>query len=338
MRSSAVAAALKLVAAAGHNPIGLLDRVGLTTADIGDGDGWVTLRHVAALYEAGAQLLKDEAFGLHVGLAEDLREIGVLSYVVLNSSTVGAALRNLERYVRVFAQRVEIRLDARRALARLTFGIDDPDVWPRRQFVEDVLAFGCKLMCALTGTVWWPAQVHFEHPAPADLATHQAVFGSAPRFDQPTNTLLFDRAWLEQPVPRADRRLLRIVEEHVRAMLEACPTEDDLVAVLRDQIARSVCGGPPSRSTVARQLAMSERTLQRRLAERGLGFKQLVEITRRELAVRYVADAGTELTEVAFLLGYSELSAFDRAFRRWTGFSPLEYRRRGRPATQVPQA
>ncbi len=337
MRSSAVAAALRLVADAGHDPTRLLDRVGLTAADIGDGEGWLTLRHVAALYEAGAQLLGDEAFGLHVGLAEDLREIGVLSYVVLNSSTVGAALRNLERYVQVFAQGVEIRLDARQALARLTFGIDDADVWPRRQFVEDALAYGRKLMCALTGTVWWPTAVHFEHPAPADAATHQTVFGPALQFDQATNALLFDRAWLEPAVPRADRRLLEIVEGHVRAMLAARPTGDDLVGVLRDQIARSVCGGPPSRSAVARQLAMSERTLQRRLAERGLGFKQLVELTRRELAVRYVADAGTELTEVAFLLGYSELSAFDRAFRRWTGLSPLEYRRRGRSVPDVTQ-
>jgi AraC-like DNA-binding protein len=336
MRASAVAAALRLVGDAGHDPTSLLDRVGLTPADVRDGDEWLTLRHVAALYEAGAQLLSDEAFGLHVGLAEDLRELGVLSYVVLNSSTVGAALRNLERYFRVFAQGVEVRLDARQTLARLTFGVDDPQVWPRRQFVEDALAYGCKLLSALSDAAWWPTAVHFEHPAPADRSTHQAVFGRALLFDQPTNALLFDRAWLEHAVPRADRRLLEVVEEHVRAMLAAQPTEDDLVRLLRDQIARSVCDGPPSRSNMARQLAMSERTLQRRLAERGFGFKQLVEITRRELAVRYVKDPGTELTEVAFLLGYSELSAFDRAFRRWTGLSPLEYRRRGRAASDVP--
>jgi len=102
----------------------------------------------------------------------------------------------------------------------------------------------------------------------------------------------------------------------------------DWLEQVRRTIASSVCDGQPRIGGVARRLGLSVRTLQRRLGERGVAFRAVVEDVRRELAVRYIADRRTPLTDVAFLVGYSELSAFGRAFRRWTGSSPLAMRRR----------
>ena len=115
------------------------------------------------------------------------------------------------------------------------------------------------------------------------------------------------------------------------------PREDSLLASVRRATAETMRAGDLKLARVAKQMAMSARTLQRQLKERGVDFKQLTDATRRRFAVNYLKDQKNTLTEVAFLLGYSELSAFNRAFKRWTGSTPLDYRRRVRTAVQSQQ-
>jgi AraC-like DNA-binding protein len=140
--------------------------------------------------------------------------------------------------------------------------------------------------------------------------------------------LVFAASDLERQVPGADRGLLPIVERHLAASLPPRGEGDAWLEGLRDEISRRICDGQPTIFSLAKRLGLGVRTLQRRLDERGLVFKTLVEEIRRDLALRYLGDEGPSLTEVAFLLGYSEVSAFNRAFRRWTGGTPLSHRKR----------
>jgi AraC-like DNA-binding protein len=159
------------------------------------------------------------------------------------------------------------------------------------------------------------------------------------RFDAPVSVAIeLDAADLEHPVPQADRRLLPIVQRHLEERLaSARDDEEDWLTSVRERIALEVCDGPPSIETVAARLALGVRTLQRRLGERGIVFKRMVDDVRRDLALRYLADGKSDLTEIAFLVGYSELSAFDRAFRRWTGSTPKQYQRQLRdPGSAAP--
>ena len=128
-------------------------------------------------------------------------------------------------------------------------------------------------------------------------------------------------------MPDADPWLLPIVEGHLRQQMDR-PAEAGWPQAVRDLITRSMSDGQATVRAVSRRLGLSVRTFQRQLAAHGLVFKQLVDDVRRELALRYLGDATATLTDIALLLGYSELSAFDRAFRRWMGVSPLEHRRR----------
>jgi AraC-like DNA-binding protein len=128
-------------------------------------------------------------------------------------------------------------------------------------------------------------------------------------------------------VPAADPRLYRILKEHAERVLNEMPRESNLLASVRRAIAESMRDGAPKLTRVAKKIAMGPRTLQRRLKESGADFKQLMNDTRRRFALNYLKDRKNTLTEVAFLLGYSELSAFNRAFKRWTGSTPMEYRR-----------
>jgi AraC-like DNA-binding protein len=138
--------------------------------------------------------------------------------------------------------------------------------------------------------------------------------------------LEFDPRDLERPGPGADRSLLPIVEQHLDKLLES-RSGAGLVQDVRTVLAEMLCDGSPNVRSVARRLGMSVRTLQRRLEEHEVVFRDLVQGVRRELADRYLAERDANLTEVAFLLGYSELSSFDRAFRRWTGSTPVARRR-----------
>jgi AraC-like DNA-binding protein len=175
---------------------------------------------------------------------------------------------------------------------------------------------------------WMPVEVHFEHAAPRDVAELERVFGRTLHFQQATNGLVLRRELLDRIVRGADSRLYPILEQHIRNMLRQLPPADDFMLSVRHEVAKSLAVGNAHVDYLARQLGLGSRTLQRRLNEYGASYRSVLEDVRRELALRYLAESDISVTEVAFLLGYHDTSAFIRAFRRWTGVSPLAHRRR----------
>jgi AraC-like DNA-binding protein len=277
--------------------------------------------------DAGARELGDECLGLHLGTRVDFGVFGMLTYAVFNAPTVVTALRNFERYARSHFRGPRIALDITGNAARLAFLVDVPDGTPRRQHAELSAVIGLRIMRRLIRPEWRPRRILFAHDRPPDVAEHERILGAPVEFRHPAHmAFVFDAADLARPVPGADRRLLPIIERHLEELV-AAPESTDWLDDVRRAVAGSICDGRLRIASVARLLGLSVRTLQRRLGERGVVFKTLVEDVRRDLAVRYVTDRRTPLTDVAFLVGYSELSAFGRAFRRWTGTSPLAMRR-----------
>jgi AraC-like DNA-binding protein len=179
----------------------------------------------------------------------------------------------------------------------------------------------------MAGSGWAPVEVEFEHPAPAQAAEHARVFGAPVSFGRTTNAFVVEHEFCGRQVPAADERLYPILREYLDRALAEVPPEDSLLTSVRRAIGESMRHGDPTLTQVARSIAAGPRTLRRRLKEYGVDFKGLVDDTRRRLSLRYLQDQNHTLTEVAYLLGYSEVSAFNRAFKRWTGSTPAEYRR-----------
>jgi AraC-like DNA-binding protein len=148
------------------------------------------------------------------------------------------------------------------------------------------------------------------------------------QFGCATNALVIELSFAERAVPAADQKLYLIMKQYLDQVLSELPQEDSLFAAIRKTVAESLRDGRPELARVAKKLAIGPRTLQRRLKEYGFDFKKLVEDSRQRFAVTYLKDRKNSLTEIAFLLGYSELSAFNRAFKRWTGTTPLDYQRK----------
>ena len=317
---------LETVTAAGKSPDPILAALGLDRVVLDNPEAFVPSAIFARLLEEAARQTGDDVFGLHFGERFDPKNIGPLAYVVINSPTILAGIENGARYFKVHNQDVTTSLEVagERVYIRYRFtdlGLDSP-----RQHNEYSMAVMLNTARLVAGSDWTPREVHFAHHSPTQVQEHSRIFRAPVLFGCPTNALVVEREFLDRHVPAADKRLYRILQRYLEHVLADVPREDKLLAAVRKTIAEAMREGEPTLKRVAKKLALSQRTLERRLKERGPGFKKLMGDTRRRFAINYLKDRDHTLTQIAFLLGYSEVSAFNRAFKRWTGATPLKYR------------
>jgi len=181
-------------------------------------------------------------------------------------------------------------------------------------------------MCRVNfGHAFRPQRVAFRHPPPADASLYEFTFGCPVAFAADANRLLIGAAEADHPLPTGNRDVAA-AHDVILVQRLARLNKANVVARFRASLLERMTLGEFSEEDIARDLHMSRRSLQRRLAEADASYLTLVDDTRRDMALRYMRDRGKTATDIAFLLGYSQQSAFTRAFRRWTGMSPSEYR------------
>ena len=339
LRAGLVTAVLQFVAGSGGDPARVRAAAGLREGDLLDPDRMVEIDRLAAVLAAAGDEMRDPAFGLHLGANFDLEGLGLLTYAVLNASTVEIGLNNLVRYLGTLIEGAKAELSTRSRVASLRVVVDGADPTAFRHLHEGGLLLVLRMLRRLVGAAAWrPLAIALVHGAPADTREHRRRYGVEPRFGQRANEIRFDAALLARAVAGTDRSLLPVVEHRLQEVLAAEPGDEPWLARLRVEIASRLCDGHPTLPDVAPEIGLGTRTLQRLLAERGLVYRDLVQDARRRLALEYLERSNTDLTEIAFLLGYSELAAFAHAFQRWMGTSPGAHRRarrrslRGAPA------
>jgi AraC-like DNA-binding protein len=309
------------LAAAGADAGQVRARAGLSEEDLRDPAKRLPREIIIGLWQAAEAVTGDPAFGLHV--AEKLRPgmFDVIEYLARSSHTLGEATRRAQRYVRLFDDVAELRVEERSEqvalIPRLTHGERMPD-----GVAECVLATILVFARQTTGLALVPAEVSFAHAAPRNVSEHLRIFGVAPRFAAPENELVCTRAQLELGLVTADPHLSAILDRHAQELLRRVPTVDQLPERVRGLLAQELRGGDPSAERIASRLGMSARTLRRRLDEQGSGLSSLLDALRKDLALRYLDEARLTLSEIAFELGFADERAFRRAFKRWTGRTP----------------
>jgi AraC-like DNA-binding protein len=318
---------LDAITAAGGNPDEILRTLGLERSVFTKREAFIRSSLFARLLEEAARVTGDDCFGLHFGERYNPKNIGPLTYVILNAPTFVAALEDAGRYLHIHNQAAKLSFTIEGEQAYLRFLLPELEIESLRQHTEFSLAVALNTLRIMAGSDWTPQEVQFTHAAPTQTSEHLRVFGAPVLFGCTCNAFVIEREFVERQVPAADPRLYQILKRYLDRVLSEMPREDDLLSSIRRAIAETMREGDPSLSRVAKKVAMSPRTLQRRLQEYEMDFKKLVDDTRRRFALNYLKDRKHTLTEIAFLLGYSELSAFNRAFRRWTGSTPLHYRR-----------
>jgi AraC-like DNA-binding protein len=333
MISLAAAAGLTgAIRASGGDPARIARTVALDPALFTRLDGSIPCSDFARLLDEAARATGDDCFGLHFGERYQPKQIGALAYVVLNSPSIRSGFENAVRYLRVHNEAAVTSLDVEPARAYLRFALRGVPVEIARQQSEYALVVTLNTIRLMAGSRWAPLEVQFAHPAPREPAEHLRVFGCPVSFGSRTNALVVEPQFLDRQVPAADEGLYPILRKYLDRILKEMPHDDRALADVRRAIGESMREGEPKLAAVARRIGSSPRTLQRRLGELGVDFKSLVDDTRRRFSLKYLEDRANTPTEIAYLLGYSEVSAFNRAFKRWTGSSPVKYRRPKRRA------
>ncbi len=325
-----VAALLAYVRSRGVDLTARLAEIGLRGVDLSQPETRIESTVNDALWSLAASALKDEDLGLRFAQRLDLDGFHVVGHLAASSATVGQALERVVRFSRLLhdAGRTEVERnhDGQVLLFPGCRGLPTP---PPRQVAEFNTASAVVLLRFVTGEPRWaPRAVQFQHLAPRAVATHRQVLGVAPRFGAAEDVVVLDEADLLRPVRvSAASRLGQYLEAYAQTLVERLPASaDDLRGQVLRAIVSGLSAGGVTVTEVAARLAMTPRTLQRRLAERGDAFSALVEEARRGAAQHYLRNPSLPLGEISFLLGFHDPSTFHKAFRRWTGHSPGAWR------------
>jgi AraC-like DNA-binding protein len=319
-------AMLKAAARCGVDGDALLDELGIEKSLLDDPDARLPEQAVQALWGRAYAASADPDLALHAAEILPIGAYRVIDFMAWNAPTIGQAFAEVSRYFAIISTAVKLPVMESPATMDLTIEPADGPGTLTRPYVEYVLAAVFLRIREATGVRFPLASVDFAFPQPPSIAEHQRIFDCDVRFGAAENRLRIPHeTWVVQNA-RAQPELFGVLLDHARTLQAKVPREPEELTQVRQAIADALRSGEPSLALVARQLGMSPRTLQRRLGEHELRFADLLDTTREGLARDYLNDRKIALAEVAYLLGYSEQSAFNRAFKRWTGVSPTQFR------------
>jgi AraC-like DNA-binding protein len=327
-RCQVTGALLRRVADAGGDARALAEAHGLAVDAVGAAETPISVEVRARLFDAAAELLGDPLLGIHLVGSFERGHFGILEYVISSAPTVRDAHVQLCRYGSLLNPRIRFswtdmpdgRAILRHHLSGITAG---------RHVQELTIAGLLAGMRRAVGAAWRVERVWFTHPEPPQSQQIQDLLG-APRieFDAADNGYLLPAGTADLPLASADARLAALIRQQVDSAMIGQPSAPDLVGDVRAAIRASLAQRGQVLAQVAIRLRTSTRTLQRRLQDTGVRFHDLLAEVRREESLRLVQTTNRSLTDVALDLGYSDLTNFLRAFRRWTGTTPGQVRKR----------
>jgi AraC-like DNA-binding protein len=310
-----------------HIPFdGLLKEAGLRRASLKDPDSRVSYAAVVSLMERAATLLGEPGFGLRLGASQNLSDGGILGFVMLNSATLLDAVKNLERYFLVVGDGEEIEVEQGGPHVKLRFRERDPGVRGPRQNSEYFSALIVRACRDMTRKRVAPVRVEFMHSRPNTRVDYETHLGCPVRFRADWDALVFEAETMRLEIVGSNDKLLKILEMACQKILGPVPKKQDIVHDVRSLIVEGLAAGTVHIDAVAAKLSVSSKTLERRLSERDESFSALSDAIRQDLAKQYLRDTDSRLEQIAYLTGYSEPAALVRAFKRWTGTTPMQFR------------
>ncbi|MBA4723563.1 MAG: AraC family transcriptional regulator ligand-binding domain-containing protein [Alcanivorax sp.] len=280
---------------------------------------WSLLEHVS-------QCQPTPALGVFIGQQVKIHQLGVLGYLAASCETLGEVLLRFQRFQPLLHNLTPSLIGQESGAFRFSW---DPSYGKSTQLSNEVLVSGLLWMLrTLTADkAPAPSYVAFPGPWPADQTLYETLLGCKVRFEARTLTIHWPLEILSLPINGSDPHLRGLLDQQAQAQLQTLPRPDAFLAELQHQMSIALQEGEPSAEQVARRMALPVRTLYRHLQQRALTYKSLLGGLRFQLARQYLADPRLSLPEIAMMLGYSEQSAFTRAFKSWCGQTPLNYRK-----------
>jgi AraC-like DNA-binding protein len=282
--------------------------------------------------EGAAHALGDPLLGAKLGARSRVEDLGLIGLIFLASTNLQIALSQLRKFFPVLQGATRVELDARCAMPEFIYQILGLTIWPRRQDAELTLSATCSAIRSLLGECWSPVEVHFEHDR-AHRDTREIdsalweIFRAPVLFNQPANRLILEPRDLVRPVaPRGEGMVLHL-ERHLKDLMRTKETTfDSCAAQVSHVISKRLGQADLEVNSIAAEMGLSPRTLQRRLAEEGTSLRDLVRRHRSHIVGRLLKDPKTKMTVIAHDVGYADATTFSRAFKSWSGETPRDQR------------
>lgn len=307
------------------DPRSFMSQVGIDPEILRDPHARLPIRTVDAAYTKAALLITDPAFALRAAECWHPSNLGAMGYAWLSSGSLRTALKRLDRYSRILGNQYRDHCIEEARGLRYVFdhGRGDASIGPvMTDFALSILISMCRLNY---GAALHPVEVKLLRPIPKDSSPWLDFFGCEVQFGSSEDSLLLDHRTAEMPLPSGNHELAATFDQILTRQL-ATLSKADIHTRCKVLLLQQLTSGAPSEELLASQVQMSSRTLQRKLSDVGFTYNRLLDETRRDLAQQYLDDPERSITEITFLLGFSEQSAFTRAFKRWSGRAPSSYR------------
>ncbi|MDI1259515.1 AraC family transcriptional regulator [Aquabacterium sp.] len=338
--SSWVAALKRAVDKKGVDAHALMVKAGLDVALLGDPLARYPSRQVIEFWKLAIQSTGDPLLGVAVSRQIAVSTFHALGFAILASNDLASMFERMTRYFRLVTNAGEIRFVHEGGVGQLLVKVDadlmTPDdaeaLWCALDALLLVVVHACHM---LYGADFQPLELRLQRPRPEQR--HEALeraFLHVPIYGCDENALLVDDATLSRRLVHGNAELARVNEEATGRYLLGLGAEDgpsQLMAQLKNLLQERLPAGDPPQSEVAQALGLASRTLQRKLADAGTTYRDVIQGTRKALALEYLAQTAYSVSEIAYLLGFAEVSGFTRAFRRWTDTSPSAWREKHRP-------
>jgi AraC-like DNA-binding protein len=315
----------------------LLRRVGLTVRQIQDENLLVPVKTQIDCLNALARALDDRLLGFHVTLDMELRRIGFLYYAAASSDVLASALQGIVRYSAILNEGIKLKVDCGETL-RVGFVYAGVSRLSDRHQIEAWTGVIVRCCRDITGRDLQPIAVRIMHPRIPESGALDNFFGCAVEFGADCDEVVFAADAGKLPIVNADRYLHRLVTGYGEDFLSRRKWRSGGIRTdVENAIAALLPHGSTQLANVARKLGLTPRTLRRKLTAEGVTFARVLEDLRVALAQHYLAEQDLPISRIAWLLGYTEVSAFSHAFRRWTGRTPRADRSRRQRPRSTPQ-
>jgi AraC-like DNA-binding protein len=300
----------------------LLLKAELSRSQLSQDSGGISVALQHRFLEFAAIEANDSLLGLHVAAEMDLRDAGILFYLTAASATIAEALEHLARYAGTANEAVHLEISPHNGETVLTVRPIDGHDELRRQFSEFIALAVIRALNRATNRDFAPSRMTFAHPRNLALREIHRILRCPVEFAQTTDSWVLPQSVMGLPITSRDSHLLHILEAHADDLLSERRTATGLRGVVENRLLAMLLSGKVQTAVVAQQLGMSERSFKRHLAQEGTTFGEVLDRLRYRLALRYLEDERISIQQIAWLLGYSEIGAFNHAFKRWTGTSP----------------
>ncbi|MGF7121651.1 AraC family transcriptional regulator [Rhodococcus sp. AG1013] len=324
VRNATLTGYLELIRSREVDPLPLLRSVGLQVADLAMPNQWIAIDAAARLLEISAVATGLEGFGLRLAENRKFSNLGPISVAAQGEPDMRSVLMMLSRYQHLRSEAINVRIAETDDLVKVRLDFDIVPASASRQFSEMIVGALLRLIKIVSGGRWTPATVCFTHDAPDALTLHRRTLGNSIRFGENFNGFGFYAGDLDIPNSLFDPSFQPFAKEYIDTIASPRPVDD--LDRIRELIETTLPTGRCSLQHVAKTLGVNRVTVHRLLARSNTSFSEILNTTRVDLARIYVTQRTRSLTDVAGLLGFSELSAFSRWFRTEFGSSPTAWR------------